>query len=152
MKIRRQVEQQKIKDLYQLTSKISDEETQAHMSRYLCVQSSGYLENVVKSLVEDYISKKCPSPVVNYVQKKVSNITNLGFEKLCDFLDSFDPSWKDTFTQSLSEEQKSALNSLISNRNAIAHGNSSNITYRSVSTYFAELNNVVSVLENIIKK
>jgi hypothetical protein len=152
MKIRRQIEDQKIKDLYQLTSKIADEETQAHMSKYLCVQSSGYLENVVKSLVEDYINKSCPSPVVNYVQKKVNNVTNLGFEKLCDFLDSFDPSWKDSFCQSINDEQKSALNSIISNRNAIAHGNISNITYRSMSVYFSELNHVVSILEKIIKK
>lgn len=152
MKIRRQLEEQKIKNLYQLTSNISDDETQAHMSKYLCVQSSGYLENVIKSLVESYIDKSCPRPVEKFVQKKVSRVTNLEFEKLCEFLDSFDNEWKDRFCEMISDEQKSALNSIISQRNAIAHGNPSNITYRSVSNYFSELESVISLLEKIISK
>lgn len=152
MRIRRQAEQQRIKNLYQLTSTIEDEETQAHMSKYLCVQSSGYLENVVKSLVEDYIHKSCPPPVIYYVQKKVNRITNLEFEKLCEFLDSFDHTWKENFCTLINDEQKSALKSIVSQRNAIAHGNPSNITYRSISSYFSELENVISILEKVIKK
>lgn len=152
MRIRRKVEEQKIKSLYQLTSTIVDEETQAHMSKYLCVQSSGYLENVVKSLVESYIDKTCPKPVQNFVEKKVCRITNLEFDKLCEFLDSFDSNWKQSFCETISEEQKSALNSIVSQRNAIAHGNSSNITYRSMSVYFTELESVITILEEVIKK
>lgn len=152
MKIRRQAEDQRIKNLYQLTSTITDAETQSHMSKYLCVQSSGYLENVVKSLVESYLDKSCPRPVAQYVQKKLSMLTNLEYEKLCSFLESFDSSWKEKFCDQITDEQKAALNSIVSQRNAIAHGNPSSITYRSIKDYFIELESVISILEKVIKK
>jgi hypothetical protein len=152
MKIRRTLEQQKIKSLYQLTSTISDDETKAHMVKYLCVQSSGYLENVVKSLIEEYIDKSCPKPVVNFIRKKVNRLTNLEYDKLCDFLDSFNSDWKNTFCKSISEEQVSALKSIVTQRNAIAHGNPSNMTFLMMRSYFLNLEEIVILLESIIKK
>lgn len=152
MKIKRKAEESKIKDLYLLTSKIEDDETQAHMSKFLCVQSSGYLENVVKSLIESYLDKSCPQSVSRFVQKKVSNLTNLEFEKLCSFLDSFDSNWKLNFANQISDEQKAALNSIISQRNAIAHGNPSSITFNSINNYFKDLEDIIIILESVIKK
>lgn len=140
--------------LFEVAKTISDDELQSHFSKYLCIQVSGFLESVVKLLIEDYHDKTCKKETKNFVICKVSNITNLNSEKLEIFLQSFDITWKDQFQAKLTQQHTSSLDSIISQRNLIAHGraNTSNITLKSIQEYYSDLKVIVTELESIISK
>ena len=56
------------------------EETKAHLSRYLCVRTSGYLENVTRILIANFCDGTSPQPISNYISKRTKYITNLELE------------------------------------------------------------------------
>ncbi|MBK7138438.1 MAG: hypothetical protein IPH74_05170 [Bacteroidetes bacterium] len=44
-----------INSLFKTGENIKEEEIQAHFAKYLCIKSSGLLENYLKSQVGDYV-------------------------------------------------------------------------------------------------
>ncbi|HLP51361.1 MAG TPA: MAE_28990/MAE_18760 family HEPN-like nuclease [Chitinophagales bacterium] len=148
-------QEQRLEALFAEVKKIDEgDELKSHLSKYLCLQVSGYLENVLRDLITEYAKGKCPQAIANYVNYNIEYCTNLKDERLYEILGSFDTTWADTFRTSLTQEQKASLNSIIANRNQIAHGNyfNSNISYRSISDYYSDLKEIVRVLRTIIKK
>lgn len=124
----------------------------AHLARYLCVRTSGYLENVVKALISNYCDGTSPRPIQSFILSKTKNTTNLNYTKILRLLAEFSPEWKDKFESKLSDQQKSSLNSVVSNRNNIAHGNPDSITFNGIKKYYEDIKDVISILKSIIKK
>lgn len=124
----------------------------AHLTRYLCVRISGYLEVVVKYLIIDLCDGTSPMPISNYVQAKAKYITNLSFKKICELLSDFNSDWEVDFKNAVTEEQRASLNSIVANRNNISHGNQDNTSYRDMVTYYKHIKEVVILLKHIIAK
>lgn len=152
MRLRIDAEEKKLDNLLARISKVEDDELQSHLSKYFCIKISGYLENVIKSLVETYSTDSCPKPIKSYIDGSLRNITNLSEDKLCKFLKKFNPDWETRFLSKVSEREIQSLNSIISNRNSISHGQHDNISYTYVSQYYMDLKGVVKLLKDIIKK
>lgn len=124
----------------------------AHLARYLCVRTSGYLENVVKSLISNYCDGSSPQPIQTFVIKRTKHSTNLGYMKLLRLLEEFSNEWKESFESRLTHQQKISLNSVVSNRNSIAHGNPDSITFNNIKDYYDDIKEVIIILTDIIKK
>lgn len=124
----------------------------AHLTRYLCIRTSGYLENVVRILIAHFCDGTSPQQINNYVVKRTKYITNLDFQRLTKLLSEFDPNWSKKFSDRITEQQKSSINSVISNRNNIAHGNQDSITFRDMTSYYKDVKDVCKILIEIIKK
>jgi len=152
MRLRIDAEEKKLDNLLDQIRKVDNDELQAHLSKYFCVKISGYFENVIKSLVETYSTGTCPKPIKTYIDGSVKSITNLSEDKLCKFLKKFDPDWESRFLSNVSERELQSLNSIISNRNSISHGQQDNISYTYVSQYYSDLKGVIKVLKEIVKK
>lgn len=152
MRLRIDAEEKKLDNLLDQIRKVDNDELQAHLSKYFCIKISGYLENVLKSLVEAYSTGTCPKPIKTYIDGSVKSITNLSEDKLCTFLKKFDPDWESRFLSTISERELQSLNSIISNRNNISHGQQDNISYTYVSQYYSDLKGVIKVLRDIVKK
>lgn len=56
------------------------------------------------------------------------------------------------FAKKMDDKLKSSLNSLISNRNNIAHGIPDAITFNIIKEHYEATKNVIRILDNIIKK
>jgi len=145
-------QERQLSDLFKSVETIKDEEIKSHMTKYLCIQTSGYLENVVKTLIDEYLENSCPKPAKDYINSKVGRLTNLDEEKLGKFLRSFSLEWLQIFNEKVNDKQKASLNSIISNRNQIAHGKSIGLTYVSIHQYYIDLQQIIIVLKSIIKK
>ncbi|MFN0050339.1 MAG: MAE_28990/MAE_18760 family HEPN-like nuclease [Cytophagales bacterium] len=141
-----------INSLFKTGENIKDEEIQAHFAKYLCVKSSGLLENYIKSQVGDYVDTCSSRPVATHVKNKMKTFTNIDYDKLTKFLDSFNPDWTATFNRKMNDELKSSLNTLISNRNNIAHGNQDSISFGNMKTHYETIKEVIKILDEIIKK
>lgn len=145
--------EKQLDNLFRDVSIISEgEEIKAHLSRYLCVRTSGYLENVVRILIANFCDGTSPQPISNYIVKRTKFITNLDCSRIKILLADFSIDWSDKFETLITDQQKSSINSLVSNRNSIAHGNVDSITFRDMTQYYNDTKQVCAILKNIIKK
>lgn len=74
-------------------------------------------------------------------------------KKICEILDTFSNDWKNLLEQELSENSqlKSSLDSLITLRNDIAHGQNGVASVSNVKQYFNDAKKVVDLFDTIIK-
>ena len=148
-------QEKKLDALFDTVAKFDkDEEIQSYLAKYLCVQASGHLENVIKQLIEEYHDGSCKKSTANFVNFKLKHFTNIDTEKLKKLLKDFDSEWEKQFDSKVSERCLSSLTSIISNRHLIAHGSaqSSNISYKMMVQYYFDLKEIIVVLRTIIKK
>ncbi len=136
--------------LFDTAEKIKDEEIQGHFAKYLCVRTSGLFEHFIKSQIGDYADKTSAKPIAKHVKVKNKYFTNVDYSKLDTFMNSFSSEWWSEFNKYLSDDMKSSLNSVISNRNNIAHGNQDNITFRNMKTHYTNMKKIISIIDKII--
>lgn len=142
-------EKQRLDHLFsRLKNFVNDEELAAHWSRYLCVLLSGFIENVLRALVTEYVSQMSHPTVSHYVSKQISSVTNLNEERIQQLLGSFSDSWRNTFDDKITDEQKAAIDSIVANRHNIAHGRSVGVSPVQIKEYYARVLEVVFILEN----
>jgi hypothetical protein len=152
--MRIELQEQKLDRLFQEVSNLQEEEIKAHLAKYLCINASGYLENVIKELISEYHKKTCKQETERFVNSKVRRLTNIDDKTLTDFLNIFNEQWTIKYAGTISDEQRSSLDSIIAQRNLIAHGNASisNISFNNMQNYYIHLKEIVSFLKTIIKK
>lgn len=154
MSPRLEFEKQKLDALFKDVSKLQEDEIKSHLAKYLCIQASGYLENVIKELIAQYHENTCKKQTANFVNNKIKRFSSINDATLQEFLNSFDTAWVENYRTSISEEQIESLNSIISQRNLIAHGSGSrsNLSFRNMVKYYEDLKKIADVLSVIIKK
>jgi hypothetical protein len=120
-----------------------DLETQADFAKYLCVLVSGYLEKAVAELLLEH-ARRCGGPTLQkYVEATTKKFTNANAEKLKSLLGSFDSDWRLALDVILIDELKDAVDSVVSLRHAIAHGNTATVTYHRINDYYERVQKVV---------
>ena len=124
-------------------------EMQGHWARYVCVLTSGYVENVVRDIYGQYIRKNSYSgPVIRYTTRQLDGIQNPRPEKLVQIAAAFDPNWGRALESYLNHNYRSdAVNAIMTNRHLIAHGRSSNITVGQISLYLGKVVEVAEFME-----
>lgn len=137
--------------VFQMSDKIDDDEAKAHLARYLCVLTSGYLEEVIKILIQDYVAAQASPTVANHVSSTTSNLTNLNSEKIGQLLNSFSSKWRDEFDNGLSEEEKAAIDSVVANRHLIAHGRNVGVSYVHIKDWHKDIKRVVDKIKLIMR-
>ena len=145
-------QEKKLDSLFETVQNVEDEEQRALLSKFLCVRASGFVESSVRNLVSEFTNGTSPAQIQSYVNKEIKYVTNLKFSKLVEVLNDFDPNWAAQFQASVSDEQKAALNAVVSNRNNIAHGENDTISYLQMVAYYQGIKEVVRILKGIIKK
>lgn len=124
-------------------------EMQAHWARYICVLSSGFVENMVRNVYGEYTRKNSYSPaVIRYAKKQLDSVQNPKPGRLIEIAASFDPQWGRDLSMYLDNEYRGeAITAIMSNRHLIAHGRSSNITVGQVSLYLSKAVEVAEYIE-----
>lgn len=107
----------------------------------------------LKSRISDYSERKTPKEIKRFLTQKFKDITNLKAKKICEILDTFSNDWKNLLEKELSENSqlKSSLDSLITLRNDIAHGQNCVASVSNVKQYFNDAKKVVDLFDTIIK-
>jgi len=152
MKLNLETQEKKLDVLLCTIQGQKDDEIKSHLARYFCIKISGYLENVIKRLINIYCDGSSPQPIRNYIETEIKNITNLSEEKLLKFLGKFSADWEDKVSRRLSDSHRSSLNSIISNRNNIAHGQTDSISPKIIEGYYIDIKEIVEILKAVIKK
>ncbi len=129
-----------------------DLELQAQIARHLAVLTSGLLEQSLIISLQAYCSKCSQPRIAAYASFNLSRIHNAKFEDILTVLARFDPAWRTYFEQNITQETKDSIDSIVNNRNQIAHGVQANITINTFANYYRSikkfLNDLSSFLEN----
>ncbi|MFX0200778.1 MAG: HEPN domain-containing protein [Candidatus Hodarchaeota archaeon] len=141
-------EKQKIDHIFNLANQIQpDDELLSHWAKYLCVLTSGFVENSLRAILTQFVAPRSSSEVANYVESKIRTITNLNEERVYQLLWSFSSDWGDKFREKRTEKQKDAIDSVVANRNLIVHGRSVGITIVRMREYYAEIIKTITMID-----
>lgn len=124
----------------------TDSELLAHWAAYLCVLVSGFIEVAVQSIYSDYVSKRA-NERVSRLFAQLLKLQNPKMGKLIELAGSFDPTWGSDLQAKTDGELKDAVDSIVANRNNIAHGRPVDITLVRVREYFQKTVKVVELIE-----
>lgn len=131
-----------------------DDELRSHLAKYICVLSSGFIENSIYHTFSDIADKACtPSVVLTYTKAQLYKIQNANSEKIRALAKSFNPDWHEPLKDFLQEEgRSSAINYILKNRHNIAHGRDSDITIGRLEEYLRKTTEVIRYIETNIKE
>jgi hypothetical protein len=143
-------EKQKIDHIFSLANQIQDdEELLSHWAKYLCVLTSGFVENAIRTILTKFVEPRSSSEIASYVESKIRSITNLNEERVYQLLLSFSPDWGDIFREKRTEEQKDAIDSILANRNLIVHGRSVGLTIFRMREYYKEIIKTITLIDEV---
>ena len=140
--------QQRLDALFERVPRPPDDmELQSEWAKYLCVLVSGFLEKSVHTLYGAYSRAKAAPYVANFVDNKLQVFRNPKMEKILDIARAFSPEWEAALRDGTEGELKDAVDSIVANRNRIAHGEYSGITYATIQQYYRSAIKVISLIE-----
>lgn len=134
--------------LFKQVGEVSDINLRGHWARYLCVLVSGFIEVSIRAILTEYVKSRADTSVANYVIQDLNRFRNPNMERILQTLGAFNSTWADNVRERTEAESelKAAIDTIIANRNGIAHGENVGITYTTIQNHYR---NAVSVIELI---
>lgn len=129
---------------------LNDMERQAHLVRYACVLISGFIETSVRAILTEVCQHARPE-VRCFAQAKLEGFQNPTMDKIERLVRDFCPAWADELRDSLPDEVREAVNSVVANRHRIAHGRDSSVGLVAVRDWFKGSITLVDELERMCK-
>lgn len=120
-----------------------DTELQSDFARYLCVLVSGYIEQAIVHIVLGHARESNTPTLERFVERRTRRFANAKIGRIQELLGDFDADWRKEFEELLVDEQRDAVNSIVSQRNIIAHGGSVEVTYLRIKKYYQEAQCVI---------
>lgn len=128
----------------------NDFELQSHWAKYLCVVASGFLEKALVNIYTDFCNQASSDRVATYAASRLRMVQNPKASTFVEVASSFDKDWGTALQAYLDEDgRRQAIDSIVTNRHMIAHGNPSDITLARLKEYFAKAVDVLEYLETL---
>jgi hypothetical protein len=140
-------QKQHIDELFKMARGFPDAEMQSHWSRYLCVLISGFLENSVELCLSEYSRRVTNDAVANFVSCKLRNFQTPRMGSITELFGSFNPDWKTALEAATQGQLSDSVNSIVGNRNKIAHGDSVSLSLGGLSAYYDDAVKVIDLLQ-----
>src|SRR5688572_22649469 len=138
----------RLDDLFKKTKLIADLEIQSHWSRYLCILVSGFLEISIPAIFVDYTNAKSSQNVYNYVSNNLE-LRNPNMERIIQLAYKFSNIWGEALKKETEGRIKTSIDSIFGNRNLLAHGNDTSISYHRISEWYEDAVLLINKLEYI---
>ncbi len=128
---------QRLSDLFNRSSTfIDDPELLSHWARYLCVLVSGYLEIALQHYYCEFSKSKAHPYVCSFAMANIKDFMNPKMEKILQLSGEFSKEWREKLEAFVEGERKDAVDSIVANRNNIAHGRPVGLTVVRMKRYF----------------
>lgn len=131
-----------------------DPELNAYLAGYLVVLISGVYEDCIEHLVHRRASKSDDSQLISYVDERTAHIfRNPDTGNVVGLLGQFSTAYKKQFKARVGSESTDALDSIVNNKNWLAHGQTAKlqVTVADVEGYFGRSVRVLEALEDILE-
>ncbi len=128
-----------------------DDELRSHLAKYICVLSSGFIENAIFHTFSDIAQKNCPpSVVLTYTKGQLYKLQNTNTDKIKEVTKAFNPEWWENGLRDFlqNENRSTAINYIFKDRHNIAHGRDSDITIDKLEVYLIKTVEVIKYIED----
>jgi hypothetical protein len=134
-------------------SSLVDTELQAHWARYLCVLAAGFLEKAPLETYAEFSRNSASPQVAGFARSILNRLTqNPNAQRFVDIATRFHAPWGSELKELFENGNgKNALDSIMNNRNRIAHGDDSGITLGRLREYLNECIPVIELIEDQCK-
>jgi hypothetical protein len=127
----------------------------ANLAAYVTVLIVGVVEDCIEHLVAQRARKTKDSEIEHYVvQSLEQGFRNPDHGKISGLLKMFSEDYQRKFRQRIPHDGKEAiaLQSVVGNKNALAHAGTSNLqlTIKEVDNYYRDIKPILEVLEDIL--
>ena len=82
------------------------------------------------------------------MERELCYFQNPKTDKILDLIGKFDQTWRESIDRSLDDRQKAAINSIVSNRNQIAHGNDVGLSFARLREYYDAVIEAIELIES----
>ena len=125
-----------------------------YLTKYALIRACSSIELVYKEMIVQVLSEGASDLTKKFIESNIrdssSNPSSGQIERL---LQSLNEDWKIKFHDKLKgTEEKGALNSLVTNRNAFAHGRTMTASIQEVKNYFKKSKSVLIWLDEILNQ
>ena len=129
-----------------------DDYTKSHVAQYLTVLCSGIFEDIIKNFVIELTHRESINrEIKEFVFKQIKkSFQNPSYENLKSFIEKFNDTWAKELRNRIEDKNIVALNSIVNNKNLIAHGNSSTITFPFIKQHYEDSKIIIEQLDSII--
>ena len=121
-------------------------ELRSDFARYLCVATSGFLEQAVQELAMECCRRLSSGAALNFALAELDHTRNPTIDHLLHFVGAFHSEWREELDGFLTPERRAAVGSLVGLRTALSHGEPASVTYSQVDEYCRRMLEVVDFL------
>lgn len=122
----------------------------SYLAKYLTVIISGIYEESIRTIITEWVSKRGSPEIGKFVNSAMEYWSmNPNIEKIVKILNKFDNQWGREIIQ-LPQKNKDAINSIVGQKNNIAHGRPSSITLVDIKDYFDNSRCVIEKIDEIV--
>lgn len=132
---------------------IGDLEVQAFFARYIVVFASGIYEDCIEHLFTEFAKKYGNQGIALFFSKMLeSHFRNPDYNNIKGLLRQINPDYGDELDNKLGESpgSKDAIESVVNNKNAVAHGKPATATLRDVDKYHQQIVPIFEAIEDIL--
>ena len=127
-----------------------DPELRSHWSRYLCVLTAGLLETGMRAILEEYVRRNADERVRSRFAGRREWGRNPDRGEIVGTLKSFDERWGNEISAFLSGRLGHDVNSVMNNRNRIAHGGDVELGPTDMERYFEGVVEVIEYMDGLV--
>lgn len=101
----------------------------AELCKYCCILASAAIDVCLEDCLLEYSERSNDVRIIAFIKDRLGRARNPTIGIICRVLESFDLSWKERLEQFSDQKIRSDIGSIVSNRNEIAHGRNSQISF-----------------------
>lgn len=126
------------------------EEEKSYLAKFLVVFICGIYEEVIETIINEKASKCNDLEISNYIKISVDKtFRNPDMSKIKELLGKFNDVWK-LEIGTLPQNAQDALNSIVGNKNSLAHGNEATLTLQDVFNYYTDSMEVINKIDEML--
>jgi len=130
---------------------LNDLELSSMLSSYLVVFISGIYEDIIEYLFTQRAGKNNDKEIENFVKTLIGKqFRNPEYRKIRELVGSLDPKYQSILESKIETKNKEGLNSIVYNKNNVAHGKISNATINDIEIYNKNAIKIFEELEHIL--
>ena len=123
---------------------------ESYLTKFLIVFTSGIYEQIIENILSEWALAKCHPQIAHFIIRYINNkFRNPDIENIVRVLSEFNKDWADEI-EKLPNANKSALDTIVSNKNAIAHGTLSIINLTKFEDLYNASKKVIEKIDNIV--
>jgi hypothetical protein len=101
----------------------------AELCKYCCILASAAIDVCMEDCLFEYCDRANDQRIANYIKEQLARARNPTVGTVCSVMGFFDVDWKYRLEQFSDQKIRSDIGSIVSNRNEIAHGRNSQISF-----------------------